>query len=277
MTKETYTTTGICGYDAEHISVRGRNLVTELMGKLTFSQMILLQLTGRMPTAAQTQIIDGVLVTIMEHGLVPSAMVTRLTHYGAPESLQGAVVAGLLGVGDRFAGTASECAELLEALVAAPEAERDALAAQIVRAHRERKQPVPGFGHAIHTGGDPRVPRLLEIVRSALSAGSEGAKPAFIDALERLERALEANLGRKLVTNVSSAIAVALGEAGVPSLAMRGIILTARCAGLAGHLYEEMRKPLSPAMSAAVEGSITYDPVSDVQDRAHGLPAQPPR
>jgi citrate synthase len=255
------TTTGICSYDTDRITIRGRNLVTELMGRITFSQMILLQLTGRMPSAAQTQIVDAVLVTIMEHGLVPSAAVTRLTHYGAPESLQGAVAAGLLGVGDRFAGTASECAELLEALVAAPEAERDALAAQIVHSHRERRQPVPGFGHAIHTHGDPRVARLLEIVRSALAADGTAAGAApFLDALARLERALEVHLGRKLVTNVSSAIAVALAEAGVPAKAMRGIVLTARCAGLAGHLYEEMQRPIAPAMNAAIEAGISYEP-----------------
>jgi citrate synthase len=247
-------TTRICGYDADNITIRGKNLVTELMGQLTFSQMILFQLAGRMPTAAQTTILDAVLVTIMEHGLVPSAIVTRLTHYGAPESVQGAIVAGLLGVGDRFAGTASECAKLLEALVAAPASERETLAAQLIASLRERRQPVPGFGHSVHTQVDPRVTRLLAIVASVQTAGTHA------EALRILERAIEKGVSRKLVTNVSAAIAVALAEAGVPSQAMRGIVLTARCAGLAGHLYEEMQRPVAPQMWTAVGNSVTCEP-----------------
>ncbi len=87
-------TTGICGYDADTISIRGKDLIGDLMGKYTFTEMLLLQALGAEPSAMQIQVVDAVLVTIMEHGLVPSAVVTRLTHYGAPESFQGAVVAG---------------------------------------------------------------------------------------------------------------------------------------------------------------------------------------
>ena len=253
MARKTYKTTRICGYDAESISVRGKDLVQDLMGRISFAGMVLLQLTGRMPTEAQTRILDAVLVTIMEHGLVPSAIVTRLTYDGAPESLQGAIVAGLLGVGDRFAGTASECAVLLEAIVAAPPAARTDTALRLVREHRARKAAVPGFGHAIHTGGDPRVPALLSITAAA------GGPGEHLAALAQLEDALAAELGRKLVTNVSAAIAAALGEAGVPAGAMRGIVLTARCAGLAGHLFEEMQRPAAPALTEAAAHAITYE------------------
>jgi len=246
-------TTRIASVGSDHIGVRGRNLVTELMGKLTFSEMIFLQLTGHAPLAQQTRILDAVLVTIMEHGLTPSAIVTRLTQFGAPESVQGAIAAGLLGVGDRFAGTASACAKLLDRLVSAPADQRGELALQLVREHRERQQPVPGFGHPTHTAGDPRVPRLLEIARTAGTGGQH------LEALAILERALASALKKSLITNVSAAIAGALGEAGIPSAAVRGIVLTARCAGLAGHLYEEMQRPIAPAMWAAIEAEITYE------------------
>jgi len=248
-----YKSTRISSVGADHIGVRGRDLVTELMGKITFSEMIFLQLLGRMPSPEQTRILDAVLVTIMEHGLTPSAIVTRFTHFGAPESVQGAIAAGLLGVGDRFAGTASACAKLLDALVAEEAGKREALAVEIVREHRARKQPVPGFGHPTHTAGDPRVLRLIGITRAA----SSGVR--HLEALATLERALTSVTQKQLVTNVSAAIAVALGEAGVPSAAVRGIVLTARCAGLAGHLYEEMQRPVAPAMWEAVEKEITYE------------------
>jgi len=245
-------TTRICGYDPDTVSIRGKDLVTELMGKVGFTEMILFQLTGKRPARRQVKILDAVLVTIMEHGLVPSAIVARLTHYGAPESIQGAIAAGLLGVGDRFAGTASECAEVLTPIAAASNAQRMKVALATVRSYRERKRPIPGFGHTIHRQEDPRARRLVEIVTAA------GAKGDYVRALAVLEKAVEKELGRKLVTNVSAAIAVALGEAGVPAKAVRGIVLTARCAGLAGHVYEELGNPASAAMWEAAEGAVEY-------------------
>jgi citrate synthase len=254
MAKSPSPTTRICGYDAHRISIRGKDLVTELMGKVTFSEMMLLQLTGAKPSRKQVTLLDAVLVTIMEHGLVPSALVTRLTHYGAPESVQGAIAAGLLGVGDRFAGTASECAELLEPIADASRVKRAALARAAVKSYQKRDRRIPGFGHTIHRDGDPRAGRLIDIVKAV------GAKGDYVLALSALERAVHRTLGKTLVTNVSAAIAVALGEAGVPSKAVRGIVLTARCAGLAGHVYEESQNPIARAIWDAASGAVSYEP-----------------
>ena len=244
--------TRIGGSSTHGITVRGRNLVTDLMGKVSFSQMILLQLSGRMPARRQVKILDAVLVTIMEHGLTPSAIATRLTIHGAPESVQGAVAAGLLGVGDRFAGTASACALLLDQLAARPRVARAALAKSIVTGYVERREYIPGFGHPVHRKGDPRVARLLDIVRKA------GARGDHLHALSTLEKCVRRELDTGLVTNVSAALAVALAEIGVPAAAMRGIILTARCAGLAGHLYEESVNPIAGVMTSVIEKEIPY-------------------
>ena len=246
--------TSICGYDADSITVRGRDLVSDLMGKLSFTEMMLFQALGREPGAREVRILDAVLVTIMEHGFVPSAVVTRLTHLGAPESFQGAVAAGLLGVGDRYAGTAGDCGALLERIVAASPGERLGRALAEVRKLRETRRPVPGFGHPIHGGGDPRVPRLLEIVREA------GAGAGFLDALADLEQAVAEVVPRPLVTNISAAIGAALGEAGVPAPMMRGMVLTARCAGLVGHLFEELNQPAGQAIWDAVQDQVDYEP-----------------
>ncbi len=246
--------TAICGYDADNIVVRGRNLVTEVMGHYSFTQLLLLQALGEEPTERQVKIIDAVMVTIMEHGMVPSAVVTRLTHYGAPESFQGAVVAGLLGVGDRYAGTAGECGAVLERIVAAAPEERERRALEEVREYRSARRPVPGFGHPIHSGGDPRVERLIEIVRQA------GADGEYIDAMYVLRDALREELGKPLVMNISAAMAAVMAEAGIPSRLMRGIVLTARCAGLVGHVFEEMRDPAAPAIWDAAQRAVDYEP-----------------
>lgn len=244
--------TSICGYDADNILIRGRNLVTDIMGHMSFTELLLLQALGKPPTPLQVRIVDAVLVTIMEHGLVPSAVVTRLTHYGAPESFQGAVAAGLLGVGDRYAGTASECGAVLERIVAA--ADQHTQAVEEVRHYRSIRRPVPGFGHPIHQALDPRVERLLEIVRDA------GAEGTYMDAMTLLQDTLRAELGKPLVTNISAAMGAVMAEAGIPSAMMRGVVLTARCAGLVGHLFEEMGDPAAPALWDGAQHAVDYQP-----------------
>jgi len=244
--------TELAGASADRIEVRGRDLVHELIGKMSFTEMFLFHLLGVAPTRAQVTITDAVLVAIMEHGLVPSAIASRLTLLGAPESYQGAIAAGLLGVGNRFAGTASECARLLDEIVAAAEPERAAVAAKAVAALRAERKPVPGFGHPTHRTADPRVPRLLEIARAAGAAGQ------YIDALDLIDKALAKSLGKHLPMNVSAAIAAVLREAQLPAEALRGIVLTARCAGLVGHLLEETRLPSADEMWKAVEREVPY-------------------
>lgn len=242
--------TAICEFDADRILIRGRSLVDEIMGNYSFSDLLILQALGREPTRLQSRIVDAVLVTIMEHGLVPSAVVTRLTHSGAPESFQGAVAAGLLGVGDRYAGTAAECGTLLERIVAVSAAKRRAKSLEEVAACTRMRRPVPGFGHPIHQGEDPRVERLLGIARDAGAAGS------YIDALELLAESVRQELAKPLVTNVSAAIAAVLGEADIPARMMRGIVLTARCAGLVGHLLEEMDNPIADDLWLAARAAV---------------------
>ncbi len=253
ITKKTRANTAICEFDADNILIRGRNLVKDLIGHYSFTQLLLLQALGKDPSKLQCQIVDAVLVTIMEHGLVPSAIVTRLTHYGAPESFQGAVVAGLLGVGDRYAGTASECGAILERIVEAPDAKRAAVATDEVKAYREKRRPVPGFGHPIHQDRDPRVYRLLKVATDA------GANGDFIAAMRLLESSLQQLVDKPLVTNISAAIAAVLGEAGVPASLMRGIVLTARCAGLVGHLHEEMNNPAGHELWVAAQAGVDYE------------------
>lgn len=246
--------THLGGASADRIEVRGRDLVSDLIGKFSFTEMFLFHLLGTEPSSLQRAIADSVMVAIMEHGLVPSIIASRLTVLGAPESYQGAVAAGLLGVGDRFAGTASECARLLDQIVAQPAAERAQQAAALVDSYRHDGRAVPGFGHPTHRRGDPRVPRLLEIARI------NGARGQYIEALGLLEAAVARAVGRQLPTNVSAAIAAVLREAGLPAQTLRGVVLTARCAGIVGHLQEEAAEPVADTMWKAVEQAVTYDP-----------------
>src|SRR5512145_864873 len=119
-------TTGIASHSAEDVFIRGASLCKELIGQRSFTEVIYFQILGRMPTPDQSALIDACLVALMEHGLTPSVLSARLTYSSSPEALQGAVSAGLLGVGSRFVGSMEGCAALLTRIGAAEDGESEA-------------------------------------------------------------------------------------------------------------------------------------------------------
>jgi citrate synthase len=249
-TMSTDPTTAIATSTADDITVRGASLCTDLLGKLTFTEMTYFQVLGRRPSAGQTAVLDGCLIALMEHGLTPSVLATRLVYSSAPEALQGAVAAGLLAVGSRFVGTVEGCAAILDRMVASgdPAAE----AARIVEEHRAARRPLPGFGHPVHIPDDPRTPRLFALAREHGLAG------AHVAAVELLSATLDRALGRHLTINATGAVAAALRDAEVPAAIMRGFALIARCAGLVGHLHEEQQHSVMPTIWGAAERAIPY-------------------
>jgi citrate synthase len=244
-------TTSIATSDAKRILIRGVDLVDELIGNVSFTEMFLLQLTGKRPPAAHVRILDAVLVTLMEHGITPSVIATRLIYHSAPEALQSAVAAGLLGVGSTFIGTMEGCAGFLEEMLAAPEG-LEARALAIATRHREAGKAVHGFGHPHHKPDDPRTPRML-----AVAEGS-GVPGRHIEALKVLSRQVDAVYGRHLTINATGASAALLGEIGIPQKVMRGVAVVSRSAGLVGHIYEESQNPSGAFIWETVDEAIPY-------------------
>jgi citrate synthase len=248
-------TTAIATSTRDDIFVRGKSLCHELLGQLGFTQMMCFQILGRVPAAGETAVIDACLVALMEHGFTPSAIATRLVYSSAPEAVQGAVAAGLLGVGSRFVGTVEGCARLLRRIVAAADAGADAAgeAERVVAEHRAARQPLPGFGHDVHVPDDPRTPRLFAVARQHAVAGRH------IAAIELLSGKLDAALGRHLTINATGAVAAALSDCGIPAEILRGFALVARCAGLVGHILEEQQRPAMRSIWEAAERAVPYD------------------
>jgi citrate synthase len=245
-------TTAICHATTDAIHIRGASLVDELIGRVSFTEMMLFQLLGRRPSPAQVAVLDAVLVTLMEHGLTPSAIATRVIYDSAPEALQSAVAAGLLGVGSTFVGTMEGCSAMIEEMLAAPEGVA-ARAATIADRLRAERRPAHGFGHPFHKPDDPRSPRLFEVARA------QGVPGRHIDALLALSREIDRAFGRHLTINATGAIAAVLGEIGIPQPVMRGIAVISRAAGLVGHIWEERERPSARWIWETVEHGIAYD------------------
>ncbi|MEK9671774.1 MAG: citryl-CoA lyase [Rhodospirillaceae bacterium] len=230
---------------------RDKNLVTEMMGCMTFTQAMFLHIMGRDATPADIAIIDAVLLALMEHGLTPSAIATRLTYHSAPEALQAAVAAGLLNVGSTFIGTMENCSKLLRDMVNGDE-DLDTAAARIVAEHRAAKRHIPGFGHHLHKPDDPRTPKLFEIARA------NSVKGNYIEAIKALSRAVDTAMGRHMTINATGGTAAVLSEIGIPPEVMRGFAVIARAAGLVAHIAEERDIPTARMIWDVVEDEIPY-------------------
>lgn len=237
-------TTKIATSSPDDITIRGRSLPRDLIGSLSFTEMTCFVILGEVPSPARIACVDACLVALMEHGLTPSAITARLVYGSAPEAMQGAVAAGLLGVGGNFVGTVEGCAKLLARIVAGEDP-----AAIIAGA----KGPLPGFGHDTHKPDDPRTPVLLEVARKHDVAGKHVA------ALEALGVALDAAKRRHITINATGAIAAVLADAGIPAEIMRGFALITRCAGLVAHVHEEQRNPAMRAIWEAAEHAVPYE------------------
>jgi citrate synthase len=253
MNDDSWLRSGIGRSTPDSITIRGRDLATELMGKITFTELAFLLTANRMPSAGETRLFDAALVALADHGLTPSVLAARLTWTGATESLQGSVAAGLLGAGNVFLGVVEDTARFLAAILADPEAgavER-AVAAEIAAGRR-----IPGLGHPVHKVVDPRTPRLYEIAEEA------GTPIPHLRLLRTVAEAHAGATGKVLPINGAGVAGAAYADLGFPPEIVRGFALLARTAGLVGHLAEEMTDPIGLRLWLDVEHRATYTPDS---------------
>jgi citrate synthase len=237
------------------IVVRGRDLARDLIGTLSFTEHFWLLVTGAMPSAAQRQVLDATLVAIAEHGLVPSVQASRMTFAAAPEALQGAVAAGILGCGSVVLGSSEAAGQLFAAIAKKMDAgaELPRAAKDTIQEYRSQKRQIPGYGHPLHKQADPRVERLFEV---ASNAGSVGR---YLQIARNVETLLPELLGKPLALNVSGAIPAVLLDAGYPLGALKGVPILARTAGLIAHLLEEQQHPIGFVLSHAGAQAIDYE------------------
>ena len=247
----------------DRVEVRGRDLCRDLMGRVGFTEYFHLLLTGQEPTDDQRYFLDLLLVAIAEHGMMPTNVAARMTLAAAPDSLQGAVAAGILGCGPVILGTSESCARLLvEAdervrAGAAPTAVTD----EIARGIRAAGGKAPGFGHPIHRPVDPRAERILEL------ADARGVSGSYTTLARHFHTAVTNVWGRPLTMNVSMPIAAVLLDLGFAAAMVKAIPLLARTAGLLAHLAEEHDQPVGFLMAASADEAISYQREADDPER----------
>jgi citrate synthase len=255
---QAHRTTAISASNESTIVVRGRDLTEQLIGRVGFTEHFWLLLVGELPTAPQRAILDAALVAIAEHGLVPSVQAARMTLAAAPEALQGAVAAGILGCGSVVLGS-SEAAGVFFAAIAQRAVQGQSVqgaALATLLEYRQSRRPIPGFGHPLHKAADPRAQRLLDLAKELGTAGSH------IEIARAVEGLIPEIVGKPLALNVSGAIPAVLLDAGYPLGALKGVPILARTAGLIGHLLEEQLRPIGFVLSHAAQAAIDYDGVS---------------
>jgi citrate synthase len=244
--------------DLDHISLFGQDLAADLLGQISFGQLAYQLIMLEPPTPQQERVFEAVLVALADHGFTPTAIAARLTYLSAPDAIQGALAAGLLGGGSRFLGVSEDTGQFLaDALAGADhlpddDAGWDALARQAVIARRQSGGLVPGLGHHLHKNGDPRTPVLIAIARE------EGQYGPHLALFEAVGRVVPEVLGRDLPLNGAGACGAVLADLGFPLPILRGVVLLARCAGLLGHLAEEMRHPIAGTIFHEVESNAIY-------------------
>jgi citrate synthase len=245
--------TALGASDRERITLLGQDLADDIMGSVGFGELAFWLAAQRRPSPGEVRVFEAVLAALADHGFTPTAIVTRLTWLSAPDSVQGALAAGLLGGGSRFLGVTEDTGRFLHGVLETvgelptDDAGWDALALTTVRAERSAGRFLPGLGHHVHKDVDPRTPRLMQI------AADEGLVGPHLSLFAAVGRVHAEVLGRTLPLNGAGVCGAALADLGLPLPLLRGFALLARTAGLVGQLAEELRQPVAEQVFLSVD------------------------
>ncbi|MET8785626.1 MULTISPECIES: citryl-CoA lyase [unclassified Streptomyces] len=253
--------TALGASDLKNITLLGHDLAEDIMGSVGFGELAFWLAVQRRPSAGETRVFEAVLAALADHGFTPTAIVTRLTYLSAPDSVQGALAAGLLGGGSRFLGVTEDTGRFLHEVLESQdgtlptdEAGWDAVALHTLRERRASGTFVPGLGHHVHKEGDPRTPRLMRIARE------EGLFGPHLSLFAAIGRVHPTVLGKTLPLNGAGVCGAALADLGLPLPLLRGFALLARTAGLIGQLAEELRHPVAQDVFLSVDLNNTPVP-----------------
>lgn len=234
--------TEIIDMEPGKIHLRGHP-IEELIGTLTFPQMIWMMTRGDIPSIDQARLLEGALVAAVDHGPQAPSIATARMAVTCGLSLNGAMASAVNMLDDVHGGAGEQVIELLGWIDdAASQGETVAVAVgkAIDRWQTERGKYVPGFGHRFHKNGDPRAPRLMALVQGAAAAGTVTGR--FASYAAALEAQLGTRRGAPLPMNIDGATAVIYAELGFTAPLARGLFCLSRSVGVIAHAWEQMQQ-----------------------------------
>ena len=234
--------TSIIDMEPGRIALRGHP-IEELIGSVTFPQMIWLMTRGDVPSDAQAKLLEAALVAAVDHGpQAPSIAAARMA-VTCGLSLNGAMASAVNMLDDVHGGAGEQAVELYgwiaEAVSTGQELET-ATANCITRWQSERTVFVPGFGHRFHKPEDPRAPSLLALVDEAAAAGTVSGRYAAIGRAAQTH--LNTTKGKPVPMNIDGATAVIYAELGFAGPLARGLFCLSRSVGILSHAWEQMQQ-----------------------------------
>src|SRR5215467_13506851 len=227
---------GITRIQPNKVAVRGYD-IAELMGHVSFGAAVYLILTGELPSPAIARLMDGILVSSIDHGATPPSALSARNVASTGATLSASVAAGIMSINRHHGGAIEDCARQLNAIAERARRESismDEAATRTLATMRDAGERMPGFGHRLHTK-DPRTARLFELAHEA------GVDGVHMEAARAVEKAF-ADAKKSLPINVDGAIGAILADLGMHPAAFNGIFMIARTPGLVAHVIEEQTR-----------------------------------
>lgn len=243
--------TGITTSDAKSIYIRGYE-VASLMRQATFTDIVFLLHQARLPSKEERSLFDAILIGVSDHGAeAPSAAAARIVASGNRRSLEAAVAAGVLAMGDAHGGAASDCMQMIADGIAAARAQGVPLqeaAGRVAEDAKAQRRRLPGIGHRVHTE-DPRTRVLFEM------AGAYGVARDGVAFMQALEAAARERI-RPLPINIDGAMAAVLHDLGFAPAVGRLVFIIGRVTGVTAHVMEEhvREKPMRVRFPVSYDG-----------------------
>lgn len=239
--------------------------IEQLIGRISFPQMIWLMLRGDLPSPDQAGLMEAALVAAVDHGpQAPSIAIGRMAvTCGLP--LNGAMASAINVLDDVHGGAGEQCMELYFDIARRIDAgaERDqAVEAGLDAFTAEHGKIIPGFGHRFHPI-DPRSPRLLDLVDAARQRQVVSGR--FADIGRCVEALMQRRKGRKIPMNIDGATAVIYSELGFSSALGRGLFILSRSVGILAHASEQSQQggrikgPMPPGIPYTYTGAAPRD------------------
>ena len=253
MTDKPFTRIGTPTSDTDRFRMRGRDVLSEILGEKSFSETFYLLVTGNELPKNHVRTFDACMVILMDHGITPTALVARMVHDSLPEDVQLPMIAGAMMVGNKFAGTMAGAGAIFKEGLEAGGDPRE-FARSVITRYKEQKKFIPGYGHPYYFPTDPRSDRMFEIAREG------GVDGKYIELAKVLAEEIEKSRGKPLTLNVTGALGAVLNEVSFPVEVMRGVAAVSRSAGLIGHVFEEMENPIAPSVVDFINSIEYRDP-----------------